>query len=313
MPEGLLLLVMKAVRHLGRFFHNLCIPHEHNNYKARLAHPYGLFSLQVALIGLQVAMQFVIWTPGFPKILGYAADISVAEVIRLTNEKRAEHGLAPLKEDSTLSSTAYLKGQHMIERDYWAHVSPDGTEPWFFFRQGGYVYRYAGENLARDFTDAESAVDAWMASPTHRENILSDRYKDIGIAVVEGDVNEVDTTIIVQFLGTRLADTLPTTPIAQTGNEGVSSPTPAPIPVQKEIAGSAAEPEVKVPVLISPFVTTKGVSIATLLLLLVIFVLDAAITTRRKIRRTGGRVFAHIAFLGMILAIMIILRAGEVL
>ena len=300
---------MKALGSLGRFFHNLFVPHERNNYKARLAHPYGILSLQVVLVGIQLAMQVVIWMPGTSNVLGYAANISTAEVIRLTNIQRADHGLPALSEDTTLSAMAYLKGQHMLKNNYWAHVAPDGTEPWFFFREGGYAYRYAGENLARDFPDADSAVNAWMASPSHRENILSDKYKDIGIAVVEGDLSGVDTTIIVQFLGTRLSDSLPAQSTAQVQK---LSPSPLPTATPSEIAGTKAEPA-NPPVLISPFVTTKGVSIATALLLLTIFILDGVITTRRKIRRTGGRVFAHIAFLGMILTIMIILRAGEVL
>ena len=302
---------MKIVRGLGRFLHGLFIPHEHNNYKAGLAHPYGIFSLQIALIGLQVVMQILIWTPGSSNVLGYAANISTSEVIRLTNVERADYGLPALKEDTTLSAMAYLKGQHMLEHDYWAHVAPDGTQPWFFFREGGYAYRYAGENLARDFPDAKSAVDAWMASPSHRENILSDKYKDIGIAVVEGDLGGVDTTIIVQFMGIRLADSLPAENTASSGgNKLTVSSTPTPQPAQ--VTNTKVE-QASSQVLISPFVTTKGVSIVTVVLLLIIFILDGIITSRRKIRRTGGRVFAHIAFLGMILTIMLILKAGEVL
>lgn len=301
------------LKKIGKSSFNLYFPHEGNNFKARILHPSGFFFIKVGLIALQLAMQFLILSP-FPNILGYAANISVDEVIRLTNEKRAENGLAPLKQNQVLSTAAAEKGKDMLKQDYWAHVAPDGTEPWFFFKQGGYTYRYAGENLARDFSDAASAVEAWMASETHRENILSSKYKDIGIGVVEGDLNGVDTTIIVQFLGTRLTDTLPLEPVAGVGATSAAiTASPSPTATPAPVAEAKNTPASKSPVLISPFVTTKGISVAVVVMLLVVLAIDSYITTRRKIRRIGGRVYAHIAFLGMILTIILILKAGEVL
>jgi len=85
------------------------------------------------------------------KILGYAANIPVESVLSLTNEKRKAAGLPELKLDPVLSQAAKNKGEDMLAKDYWAHISPDGVEPWKFFLDAGYQYRYAGENLARDF------------------------------------------------------------------------------------------------------------------------------------------------------------------
>ena len=149
------------------------------------------------------------------RILGYAANISVEEVVRLTNDKRVAAGLNALSINESLSSAARAKGQDMLDKDYWAHIAPDGTEPWKFFIDAGYKYKYAGENLARDFSNPSSAIEAWMASPTHRDNVLSDRYNEVGIAVVEGDMNGVDTTLIVQLFGTKLSDANVQVPIAQ--------------------------------------------------------------------------------------------------
>ena len=68
----------------------------------------------------------------------------------------------------------------MFSKNYWAHFAPDGsTSPWDFIHQSGYNYIFAGENLAKGFTDANSVVAAWMNSPSHRENILSNKYKDV--------------------------------------------------------------------------------------------------------------------------------------
>jgi hypothetical protein len=308
------MMMMKLLKRLGHSLNYLFIPSEKNNFKAGFLHPHGLFLLKLGLIGTQLIMQFAIMGP-FPKVLGYAASISPDEVIRLTNEKRRENGLPALRKDDTLAVAAMEKGKYMLEKGFWAHVAPDGTEPWYFFLKDGYKYRYAGENLARDFTNPTSAVEAWMASPSHRENMLSDRYRDIGIAVVEGDLAGVDSTIIVQFFGTKLADTLPPEPLAEGDSSApiaqVSTPLPSSAP-QIALAGNTSESP-KIPVLISPFVTTKGISLGVVGILLAILVIDEVVTTRLKIKRIGGRAYAHIAYLGTIMIIVLLLKAGKIL
>jgi len=88
--------------------------------------------------------------------------------------------------------------------------------------------------------------------------------------------------------------------------------TPAPLPT--EVAQITTLPSQESPaVLISPFNTTKTVSLAIVALLLGLLVIDGLVTSRRRIARIGGRTFAHLSFLGMILAIVLILRAGQVL
>lgn len=308
-------------------------PHTSNNQKAKLLHTSTLFALSIFLIIYQVILQV------FPitgvKILGYAANIPPEEIIRLTNIKRQEAGLSNLDYNSALSQAAKAKGEHMLAYDYWAHVAPDGTEPWKFFIDSGYKYRYAGENLARDFSEPNSAIDAWMASPSHKDNMLSGKYNEIGVAVVEGDLNGVDTTIIVQLFGTRLLDTVPQVPVAagQEPSAGASTsvpsiitptliPTVAPVAQisptvffgQGEITSLPVEEKAgTLQLLISPFRSTKDISVAVTMLLLVVMVFDGIVITRRKISRVSGRTFAHIAFLGMILVILLIARVGEIL
>ena len=301
------------------------IPHESNNHKAKLLHNSSLTLLVIGLLLYQGVLSFF---PRFsPNILGYAANIPPDEVIRLINEKRVENGVSPLTTNTALSAAAQAKGADMLNKDYWAHVSPDGTQPWYFFTSFGYKYRYAGENLARDFSDPTSAVEAWMASPSHKENLLSSKYKEIGMAVVEGDMAGGDTTIIVNFFGTNLVDTLPETPIAQAEAAAVptplptsipalvltSTPTPAPTTAQALIEAPVASQTTSSKVLISPFNITRGISLAVIILLLSIMVIDVVVTLRRKTFRVGGRTLAHLAFLGMILVIVIIASAGEIL
>jgi len=316
---------MKFFEHLVHLF----VPRASNNHKAKILHSSSLTFLVLAVAIFQLTISYL---PGFGvRVLGYAANISPDEVIRLTNEKRVQTGLPALSTSSVLSQAAQAKGADMLAKDYWAHVSPDGTQPWYFFTNFGYKYRYAGENLARDFQDPASAVEAWMASPSHKENMLSSKYKEIGIAVVEGDLAGVDTTIIVQFFGTNLVDTLPETPIAQAQAASLSptptpggsvvavitlTPTPTPTPTKTPVVVAVAAPSQGTStsrLLVSPFNTTRSISLALIVILLVVMVADGIITYRRGVVRVGGRTLAHIGFLAMILAIVLIARAGRIL
>ncbi|MDD3647353.1 MAG: CAP domain-containing protein [Candidatus Dojkabacteria bacterium] len=133
--------------------------------------------------------------------LVYAADINVSELVNYANAERSARGLNTLSVDSRLVSAAYAKGQDMLEKDYWAHYGPSGESPWMFISQAGYEYVYAGENLAKDFSSSAPIHSAWMASPTHRDNIVNPNYKNIGIASVTGEFQGQETTIVVQMFG----------------------------------------------------------------------------------------------------------------
>ena len=115
--------------------------------------------------------------------------------------------------------------------------------------------------------------------------------------MIEGNLAGVDTTIIVQFFGTKYADTVPVAPIAEV-KAAVASPIPILVPAK---------------VLVSPFNITRSVSLGIMGLLLFVLVIDGIFVSKRRIARIAGRTFAHIAFLGMILAIALILKAGKII
>ena len=128
---------MKLAQDIAHFF----VPRDSNNHRARILHRSSLLSIIFVFVAYQLLLQFV---PNVtPQVLGYAANISPEEVIRLTNERRLESGLTPLTHNETLSNAAQAKAADMLNNDYWAHVSPDGTEPWLFFLDFGYMGRGA--------------------------------------------------------------------------------------------------------------------------------------------------------------------------
>lgn len=126
---------------------------------------------------------------------------NIEEIIELTNKSRLEAGISPLLINEKLTKAAKKKADDIFEFQYFDHNSPGGLTPWDFIKAEKYYYRYAGENLAICFKDVESAHEALMKSPSHRENILDKNYKDIGIAIEEGIMNEKEVTLIVYLFG----------------------------------------------------------------------------------------------------------------
>lgn len=99
------------------------------------------------------------------------------------NERRAAEGLAPLIRNSLLDEAAHLKVEDMLQRQYFAHDSPDGQGIDSWAKQVGYDFIVIGENLALgNFQSEEQLIQGWMDSPGHRENILHQQYQEIGLA-----------------------------------------------------------------------------------------------------------------------------------
>ena len=279
--------MLKLLRHL--FF-----PHESNNLRAKLLHPSSLF----LIIGIFVVFQLAIsqFTSRYPHILGYASQISPEEIVRLTNENRVSQGLTALQLDPQLSAAAAAKAADMVARDYWAHASPMGTQPWFFITQAGYSYRYAGENLARDFSNAPDIIQAWMDSPTHRENLLNSNYHDIGIAVIDGKLGDRETTLVVQMFGTK--------PSAVASIGSSASKIIAVKPVQAASIQTAVT---------SPFDVTKSLSLALLIIFTLVLAIDVYSVYSRKIVRWTSKSYAHLAFLLGLFSAALIISRGQII
>lgn len=126
---------------------------------------------------------------------------SALDIITATNSERQAAGLNILKVSNTLNKVAELKTADMVNNNYFAHVSPTQISPRYFFEKAGYDFRYAGENLAVNFTNDEHIVKMWMESPTHRDNILDPYYTEIGVAVLRSNYNGHLTDFVAQEFG----------------------------------------------------------------------------------------------------------------
>ena len=120
----------------------------------------------------------------------------------------------------------------MLSGQYFSHYSPSNVSPWYWFKTAGYEYAYAGENLAMDFVTAESTMDAWMASESHKKNIMNAKFSEIGVGVIEGDFKGAKTVLVVQeFAAPAPAKTLAAATVQQ-----VTNPTPTqPKPITKTV------------------------------------------------------------------------------
>lgn len=210
----------------------LIIPTKKNQYYPVLMRKGFLSVLTIALLVFNLFIDILI--PGASSRV-FASSINPSNIIALTNSERTNQGLSTLKTDARLSAAAQAKAQDMLSKDYWDHFGPNGESPWQFISGAGYGYVFAGENLAKGFVTAEGVHQAWMASPTHRANIINENYKDIGVATVEGTLQGESVVLVVQMFGSTTVSApapapapTPVAPVADTVPELPSQPDPAP-------------------------------------------------------------------------------------
>lgn len=242
-----------------------------------------------------------------PEVLGYASNITAGDLLNETNSRRSGAGMGQLSLNGELNNAAAGKASDMFAGQYWAHVSPQGKEPWAFMTGAGYNYVFAGENLARDFGDSKGVVDAWMNSPSHKENLLNSRFQDVGFAIVNGKYGDSETTIVVQMFGARSGEQAIAAAVAAT-------PAAAPIAV-------VFPPPTAVLPAISPISQpkydilglTKNLALGLTLVLLGVLAVDTILVYRRKTVRISGHNFAHALMLVMVLAAISLIGRGIII
>ncbi|GAA3126850.1 CAP domain-containing protein [Streptomyces echinatus] len=111
---------------------------------------------------------------------------TAAEVLALTNAERGRAGLPPLAADPLLTAAAQAHSADMVARDFYAHTSPDGGEPWDRAAAAGARRRTVGENIACGQRSPGEVVAGWMNSPGHRANILGREFTHLGVGFAGG-------------------------------------------------------------------------------------------------------------------------------
>lgn len=157
------------------------------------------------------------------------ANLNTLNIITEINKIRTNYGLAPLTENPKLDIAALLKAQDMIENDYFNHYSPEGKTPWDWISSVKYNYKYAGENLALNFFNDQETVQAWLDSPSHKENILNPNYKDTGVAILSGvtSTTKEQRTVVVQMFGTEKSNVVKSMPVKSIDTKVITSTIPS--------------------------------------------------------------------------------------
>ena len=109
-------------------------------------------------------------------VAGTLSPVKASDALSLINQQRVNNGLTALVYNDKLATSAMAKACDMKSQGYWSHKNPQGKQ-WEFFTEAGYIYRYAGEDLAKECQD-DRCVELWMKSPTHKAVILGKQYKD---------------------------------------------------------------------------------------------------------------------------------------
>ena len=200
------------------------IPCVDNGFKPNALERFSAGSMLVLVVlSFAIAnMQSLLWM-GSNWMVG---TVLPAVIVDLTNTERGREDEVPLKRNTLLDRAAQLKADDMAKNGYFAHYSPSGVSPWFWFDQVSYNYVHAGENLAVHFTDSNDVVDAWMKSPLHKANILNGQYAEIGVGTAKGEYKGVQTVFVVQLFGTQ----------ARTGLQTDVDVTSEPLPVTQQIS-----------------------------------------------------------------------------
>jgi len=210
----------------GSIFKDFFIPHDGNGNKPKILRAKSLAIIVIVLFALKVTVTGYLFFI-YPDQARMAQQMTT-EILKLTNQDRLDSNLAPLSLNSVLSVSALAKAENMIMNDYFAHHSPDGKKPWDWISRDKYAYLFVGENLAMNFSSAQSAHQALMQSPSHKKNIMNAKYSDVGLAVVSGEINGQRTNVLVELFACqyqpKVAIAAQTDQTAGTTKEQVSAP-----------------------------------------------------------------------------------------
>lgn len=187
------------MKRLHKWLKTYFIPHEENEYKPHFLRHRSVLMIFFVVIIIELGFLVQVFLV-FDKTKFLAA-VLPGVLTSLTNEERAENNAPPLVQNDLLTRAAQLKAEDMATRQYFAHTSPDGKSPWYWFNQVNYRYSLAGENLAVNFFESEDVARAWMNSPTHRANIVKKDYTEIGIGVANGIFEGRNTVFVAQLFG----------------------------------------------------------------------------------------------------------------
>ncbi|MDQ3158751.1 MAG: CAP domain-containing protein [bacterium] len=166
-------------------------------------YPYiPLISIVFAILSILIPIRIPFGATA--QVLPYSTEMSSENLLIETNRQRTNNDLDALEVNDKLSEAAREKAEDMVERNYWSHLTPEGSSPWIFVNDEGYKYSRAGENLAYGFSNSEQVIAGWMNSESHKDNILDKDYQEVGFGYANSPNydGKGKNTVVVAMYGT---------------------------------------------------------------------------------------------------------------
>jgi len=238
-----------------KIFKKYFIPHVDNDHQPHLLRPRTVWFVLMVVIAAQAAFLFgSTYLAPHSRLFG---EILVNALVDETNQSRTVNNLPALKDNALLQAAAQDKANDMVANGYFAHTSPAGVTPWYWFEHVGYGFSYAGENLAVNFVNSEDVTNAWMNSPGHRANILNGDFTEIGMATAQGMYQGRSAIFVVELFGAPAAQPIAFVNAAAAAESPAAKPVvvppapvataPAPAPTPKPVTKPIAKPTPTVP------------------------------------------------------------------
>ena len=181
---------------------DLLIPHARNNYHPHLFHNQRFILHSLGIIGIKAIVSIFIFF--YPLIAWMTPDIqkqTSREIFSLTNQLRKKLNIDQLKYNYLLEQSAISKAQDMLAKQYFAHFNNQGQGVAFWVGRQGYQFSIVGEILSMGYNSASDIFLAWKNSPTHYANLVNKNFQDIGLAVMSGPYQGIETMFAVQHFG----------------------------------------------------------------------------------------------------------------
>ena len=147
------------------------------SWAGRLTSRLGAFGLTAALGAAGMSTLVPMMCAPAP------ASSTQTQVVASTNQQRAGVGVAAVRVNASLTQAAQAHANDQAAVDRMSHTGTDGSNAGTRISRTGYPVRAWGENVAAGYGTADAVMAAWMASPSHRANIVSGTFTQIGIAV----------------------------------------------------------------------------------------------------------------------------------
>lgn len=255
------------------------IPHAGNDHRPHFLHRKTVRKI----VGLLVVVELLLFVVPTLNFADYARQLNLSSVLpgvlsALTNEERGKQNLTQLSVNPLLERAAQLKAEDMATKSYFAHNSPEGRTPWYWFNTVGYNYHFAGENLAVNFTDSHEVTEAWMRSPTHQANIVNKNYTEVGTGIATGVYKGREAVFVAQLYASPAPRVVTTRPPANVPNVSRNEPAQTSVNVEEQVLGEQnPAPTYLKRLMTSPRESTNAVLFAVLAVVLAALLLNIVI------------------------------------